>query len=211
MKKIPSLFKRVRETHLVYNEITEGCEWALKGEGVATIKIDGTCCKMEDGALYKRYDRKLTKKANKLRKKDKAYKLSLGDFKSAPEGFEPCEPTFDPVTGHWPGWVKVDENDPNDKWHIEALNQTDTPVVPFNGTCELVGPKIKANPYNFTGHLLAKHGDEMPLCDRSYSNIRQFLEHFTHEGLVFYHPDGRMCKVKRSDFGFEWPIKGLGL
>lgn len=30
------------------------------------------------------------------------------------------------------------------------------------------------------------------------------------EGLVFYHPDGRMCKVTRASFGLAWgPHKAI--
>ena len=25
------------------------------------------------------------------------------------------------------------------------------------------------------------------------------------EGIVWHHPDGRMVKIKRKDFGFKWP------
>ena len=47
MKKMKTLFNR----HFVNHKIVgidivpaEGCEWVLKGEGVATRKLDGTCC-----------------------------------------------------------------------------------------------------------------------------------------------------------------------
>ena len=26
------------------------------------------------------------------------------------------------------------------------------------------------------------------------------------EGIVWHHPDGRMAKIKRRDFGLSWPI-----
>ncbi len=208
MKKIPSLFKRNRETHLVYNEVTEGCKWALKGEGVATIKIDGTCCKMEDGVLYKRFDRKFKKK-----KREKDCNFSdLSRYKEAPEGWAPCEGKPDINTGHWPGWLKVDENKPEDKFHIEGFNNYKESDKQFNGTCELVGPKIKDNPYKLSGHLLIKHGVEIiPFNNRSYFSVNEVMEAIVDEGIVFHHPDGRVCKVKRSDFGFEWPIEGASL
>ena len=66
MKKIKSLFKRdYNGNHQVYNEVVEGCEWVQRGEGKPTQKFDGTCSKVENGILYKRYDRKLTKAAYK--------------------------------------------------------------------------------------------------------------------------------------------------
>lgn len=76
-------------------------EWVLEGEGIATVKYDGACCAVINGEFYKRYDCK--------------------KGKVPPEGFIPCcEP--DKITGHWPGWVKVNENNPSDKWFIEAYN-----------------------------------------------------------------------------------------
>ena len=40
MKKIASLFKRDYEgNRQVINEVVEGCEWVLEGEGTATRKI----------------------------------------------------------------------------------------------------------------------------------------------------------------------------
>ena len=39
MRKIPSLFKRDYKMHKIYDKITEGCEWVIKGEGVCKIKL----------------------------------------------------------------------------------------------------------------------------------------------------------------------------
>ena len=47
MKKIPTLFVREFENHRVVkvtDQVTQGLEWVLEGEGVATVKIDGSCC-----------------------------------------------------------------------------------------------------------------------------------------------------------------------
>ena len=46
MKKIPTLFERQYENHKVVgitDNVTPGLEWVLEGEGVATVKIDGSC------------------------------------------------------------------------------------------------------------------------------------------------------------------------
>lgn len=54
MKKIPTLFVRKFDEHhnkTITREVTAGMEWVLAGEGVATIKIDGSCCAMIDGNL----------------------------------------------------------------------------------------------------------------------------------------------------------------
>jgi hypothetical protein len=59
VEKILTLFKRDYEgKRLVYDEVVPGAEWVAAGEGVATVKWDGTCCRIHDGRLYKRYDAK---------------------------------------------------------------------------------------------------------------------------------------------------------
>ena len=47
MKKIPTLFKRTYDGPRIKgitDEVAPGLEWVLAGEGLATVKIDGTCC-----------------------------------------------------------------------------------------------------------------------------------------------------------------------
>lgn len=47
MQKIISLFCRNHETdRLVRDEIVPGAEWVAAGEGIATLKIDGTSCRV---------------------------------------------------------------------------------------------------------------------------------------------------------------------
>ena len=61
MKKIPTLFERVFENHKkvgILPNVTPGMEWVLEGEGVATEKMDGSCCAIIGGVFYKRYDAK---------------------------------------------------------------------------------------------------------------------------------------------------------
>lgn len=147
MKKIPTLFKREFKDHKVVKvlpKVHPGMEWVLKGEGVATVKYDGSCCAIIDGEYYKRYDCK----------KDKI----------PPEGFIPCcEP--DSITGHWPGWVKVDENNPSDKWFVEAYYVTsmwtNQGLKLPDGTYEAYGKHFHGNPYNDDYDALIKHGKEI--------------------------------------------------
>ena len=209
MQKIPSLFKRDYDgNRLVIPEVVEGCEWVLTGEGVATVKWDGTCCMVRDGRLYKRYDRKPTKAA---RRKGGPY-LMTADFKPAPDEWEPCEPMPNKHTGHWPGWLPVGEG-PEDQWHREAWDANYGFVD--DGTYELIGPKVQGNLYGLQDHNLVLHGN-MPIVWSGswyigstavmYDAIKHELELLQHEGIVWHHDDGRMCKIKRKDFGLAWPI-----
>ena len=59
MKKIPTLFEREFKDHNVIKilpKVHPGMEWVLEGEGIATVKYDGSCCAIIDGEYYKRYD-----------------------------------------------------------------------------------------------------------------------------------------------------------
>lgn len=182
MKKIPSLFKRDYEgNRQIYNEVVEGCQWVLNGEGTPTIKYDGTACMVRDYILYKRYDVKGNRKP--------------------PDGWEPCEPAPNEHTGHWPGWVPVSDGS-EDQWFREAFTGTEG-----NGTYELVGPKVQGNPYGLIYHYLWRHGDKIIEGDpRTFEDIRSFLDEMWMEGIVWHHPDGRMAKIKRRDFGLPWPV-----
>ena len=62
MQKIGSLFQRNYEgDRLVRDEVVPGSEWVIAGEGVATRKFDGTCCRVQGGVLCKRFDAKAGK------------------------------------------------------------------------------------------------------------------------------------------------------
>lgn len=188
MKKIISLFKRDYEgTRLVYDDLVEGAEWVIRGEGVPTLKLDGTSCLIQDGVLYKRYDAK--------------------KGKTPPEGFVSAQDP-DPVTGHWPGWLAVDPNKSDDKWHWEAWNNLLAAVSgDIDGTYELLGPKVQGNPHKLDKHELVRHGSrgfeqEPP---RDFEALKAWFAEHRLEGIVWHHPDGSMVKIKRKDFGYKWP------
>lgn len=186
MRKIPTLFKRVFENHKkvgIVQNITPGMEWVLAGEGVATEKLDGSCCAIIDGIFYKRYDAKRGK--------------------TPPAGAIPCcEP--DKVTGHWPHWVKVDLDDRGDMWHIAAYQNSNGAELP-DGTYEVIGPHFRNNPYGFEEDVLVKHGEHvLEDVPRSFEGIREYLEKNYIEGIVFWKDGEPRCKIKRSDFGFKW-------
>lgn len=204
MKKIKSLFERDYEgTRRAYDSVVPGSEWVINGEGVATVKFDGTSCMVSDGILYKRYDRKLTKAG--YRRKQNGETPTKGDFKPAPENWIAAESEPNVHTGHWPGWLPVDFSAPENRWHYEAWKIFDC-YLP-DGTYELVGPKIGGNPHKLTEHDFWKHGSVVFDTDppRDFYGLEEWFADTYIEGIVWHHPDGRMVKIKRSDFGYNWP------
>lgn len=186
MKKIPTLFRRVFENGRkvgIVDELTPGMEWVLAGEGIATEKLDGSCCAVINGELYKRYDAKIGKKV--------------------PEGAIPCCGP-DPITGHWPHWVKVDPKNPGDKWHVAAWENTPSARL-TDWTYEIIGPHFQGNPYMLDKDILAPHGaNTLSDVPRTFSGIREYLRTHNLEGIVFWKDQQPRCKIKKSDFGFEW-------
>jgi hypothetical protein len=194
---MPCLFQRDftnRKRPVLLRDVTPGCEWVLAGEGTASVKWDGTACMVQDHKLFRRYDCK--------------------HGKTPPEGFVPCGDP-DSVTGHWPGWIPIDDG-PECKWHREALlgiyasdgtRFRPSQVLP-NGTYELCGPRVQGNPQQLPEHELVPHGQDVIRPPRDWDGLRGYLErNRSLEGIVWAHPDGRMAKLRRDDFGFSWPNK----
>lgn len=193
MKKIPTLFERIYDTKGkiigITDTVKQGFEWVLSGGGTATVKIDGSCCAIINGDFYKRYDAK--------------------KGKIPPAGAIPCTPEPDPVTGHWPHWVRVDAEDSTNKWLIKAyMNFFPYGVIDFyhNRTYEAIGKHFNGNPYNMEDDVLVPHGLEtINDCPRNFSGIKEYLEHHYIEGIVFWKDNEPQCKIKRTDFGYNWP------
>jgi hypothetical protein len=189
MQKIISLFKRLREAdpvrgRLIYDAVTEGAEWVIRGEGIATRKWDGVAVLIKDGVAFMRYD--------------------LKQGRQEPEGFIPAQPAADPKTGHWPGWVSADC--PAGKWVMKAVNKAKLwkGGLP-DGTYEACGPKIGtrhgANPEKLSRHILIPHGkDVLEDAPRTFVGLKAYLQARSIEGIVWHHPDGRMVKIKKADF-----------
>lgn len=210
MKKISTLFEKVYKNHeVVYclPNVTAGMEWVLEGEGVATVKFDGSCCVIINGEFYKRYDAKKGKKV--------------------PDGAIKCQDEPDPITGHFPCWVKCDRNNPSDKWfwaaydkyreqrkievtngglaggRISAVREFVLPNV-IDGTYEAVGKHFQGNPYNLDFDTLVRHGESKIRVERTFKGIKKYLSENYIEGIVFWKDEQPKCKIKRSDFGLEW-------
>lgn len=190
MKKIPSLFIRNYEgDRKVRNEVVPGSEWVISGEGIATRKWDGMAVAIIGSKPYKRYDAK--------------------SGRIPPDDFVPAQSAPDPETGHWPGWVPAVGKDSARvlrclEWGSENLFGG-APVP--DGTYEACGPDIGtrhgANPEHLTQHILCVHGtDVLSDVPRSFDGIREWLQDRFIEGIVFHHEDGRMVKIKKSDFAY---------
>lgn len=201
MKKISTLFqKNPEDLGRVVDAVQLKNSWVSEGVGLAYRKRDGVSCAVIGGQLYRRYDAKINKKPNSR---------NFGRYYNpVPAGAIECEPA-DLIGGHHFHWVKVRENDPSDKHFVEAY-KAQYPLA--EGTYELCGPKVGtrggANPENLATHFLFKHDSELvEVPDRSFDGLRSLLEGLNMEGLVFHHPDGdRKLKIRRKDFGFEWPL-----
>lgn len=178
MKKTVSLFQRNYDgDRLVRDEVVPGAEWVAAGEGIATRKFDGTCCLVKEGKLFKRFDAKAGKKP--------------------PYGFEPAQEEPDANTGHWPGWVPVGDG-PEDARHREVKIPTE------DGTYELCGPKVQGNLECFDHHVFVRHGSEvLQDCPRTFDALREYLSDGLIEGVVWWHEDGRLVKIKGKDFGIK--------
>lgn len=183
MQKIPTIFERDwnGDRSRVLDVPHKDCGWVFAGEGIATRKIDGTCCMVRGGKLFKRRE--------------------LKPGQSAPTGFESV--STDEETKKVVGWVPVGDG-PEDKWHREAFS-----ITLADGTYELVGPNVQGNPEHYDRNRLVPHSalaippeDQPP---RDFDGIRAWLDGRDIEGVVFHHPDGRMAKIKGRDFGFRRP------
>ncbi|WP_407430578.1 hypothetical protein [Arcticibacter sp.] len=185
MKKISTLFKKdPNDLGRVVNEFNEENLWVFNPGVKITRKWDGTACAIINGELYKRYD---VKKG-----------------KVVPENAIPCQEP-DEITGHWPHWIKCDRLDNGSKWHFEAFDYA--PGL-HDGTYELCGPKIQGNPEKLSNHYLIAHGKDVIALSQeaeiTFDRIKLYLENNDVEGIVFHEPlTGKMCKIRKSDFGIK--------
>ena len=184
MIKMSTLFKKDHNDLglVIDGEYNDENRWVFDA-GVRSIqKFNGTACAMINGLFYKRFD---AKKGREI-----------------PSSAIPCGEA-DPVTGHHPHWVLCDRRNSCDKWHWEAFNNS--PNIP-DGTYELCGVKINGNHERIHAtHKLIPHANLTCLfsTEEVLVNPKEFMRELDIEGIVFHHPDGRMCKIRKSDFGLK--------
>jgi len=97
--------------------------------------------------------------------------------------------------------VKCDRNNPADKWFWNAY---DNGCEYEDGTYEAMGKHFQGNPYEYGDDYLMKHGSEIIDVERTFEGIKNYLSQHYIEGIVFWKDGEPKCKIKRSDFGFEW-------
>jgi hypothetical protein len=178
VRKIISLFERDCDVpRLVVNKIVPGAEWVAAGEGIATRKYDGTACLVRNGKLYKRVE---------------------WDAQKGPAPVEWLHHDFDPAIRSGHGWLPIGIG-PEDWLHRLAE------IPKENGTYELCGPKIQKNPEHFEKVVLVPHGTEIFVPDppRTFDGLKEWFKDEDVEGIVWHHPDGRMVKIKKKDFGLK--------
>ena len=107
-------------------------------------------------------------------------------------------------------YVPCDRGNPADRWAFEAFDAAGPAIQ--DGIYELIGPKVRGNPYHRTDHLIVSvvppdstlYLDEVGMS-RSFDGLREYLSDRNIEGIVFHGRDGRLAKIKRRDFGLPWP------
>jgi Family of unknown function (DUF5565) len=177
MRKIPSIFQRDWNGNrsLVTDEVNPAALWVFQGEGVATRKFDGTAVMIRNAKLFCRFDAK--------------------NGKRPPEGFEPAEEAPDAETGHWAGWVPA--SSPQHKWQMAVFITHHLE----DGTYEACGPHFQGNPEHLNADTFVPHGNEKLEAPRTWSELKEWFRDRDIEGVVWHHPDGRMAKIKKKDFG----------
>jgi len=102
-------------------------------------------------------------------------------------------------------YVLVDSGEPENKYIWEAFEALDDKQ---DGIYEALGPKIQGNPEKLARHRLIRvvpFNENFTLNDapRTFDALKEYLANKDIEGIVFHHPDGRMAKLKKRDFGLK--------
>ena len=97
-----------------------------------------------------------------------------------------------------------------DKWFIKAYDNSWVRKT-TDRTYEAIGKHFNGNPYDLGYDILIIHGcirvPQSDLNELSFDSIKKYLESHDVEGIVFWKDKEPICKIKRTDFGFKWPIK----
>lgn len=184
MEKIPTLFVRNPDNmKLVTREVNPDAAWVLAGEGVPTVKKDGT----------------------NVRVTVVSEKVTFVEKRRNPTREEKAN-------GAEPGYVEARRDDPADRHIFAAVDNTHYIGWPDGAwPCEALGPKIQGgveSPYPVL-YPFALAPISLPSWEnpRTWGELLDYLGTHEFEGIVWHHPDGRMAKIKRRDFGLPWPAQ----
>jgi hypothetical protein len=191
VKKIPTMFERDWEgdRSRVLDKPNPEAAWVFAGEGVATRKYDGMACMYDGERWFKR-------------REVKANQHNPADF---------IEVEYDRETLKRVGWVPIGDG-PEDR-HLreathciwDAANPGQATPKLDTGTYEFVGPKSQGGVEGFPKNSMMCHATAQQYLDapRTFDALREWLAERDIEGVVFHHPDGRMAKIKKRDFGLK--------
>lgn len=197
MKKIPTLFIRNPENmKLVTQEVNpEARHLFINPMVIPTIKKDGTNIRItiDCGELVK-----VEKRRNPTREEK--------------------------ALGAEPGYIDANRLDPADQYIYKAVDSFESYELLKDGQycCEAMGSKIQGGVescyselYIFELFPTVIPIEELPHFGRdlNFYTIKHYLEKTEIEGIVFKTRSTRKdeweyAKIKRRDFGLEWPIKG---
>jgi hypothetical protein len=184
MEKIPTLFLRnPNNMQLVTHEVNPDAAWVLEGHGIPTVKKDGTNIRVtiENGQCVHVEKRRNPTRAEK-------------------------------AAGAEPGYIDASRNDPADKHIFASVDATNfTNYIDGAWSCEALGPKIQGGiesnvprlyPFSIEPEYILQAGL------RTFERIRDYLVEHEIEGIVWHDgPNNRYAKIKRRDFGLQWPVK----
>jgi len=103
-------------------------------------------------------------------------------------------------------------DDPEDRYFREAYEwlkraNPEAHEVILDGTYEVMGPKVQGNPEKYPMHVMYRHANPRLRMSwqppRDFDGIATRLSDANVEGFVWHHEDGRMVKIKTTDFGIR--------
>lgn len=181
----------------VTREVVPGCEWALRGEGHPTRKWDGTNIRVtvREGVIVGVEKRRNPSRAQKAQGVEPGYVLASADDPADIHIFAACGIT---IVATWPDGA----------WSCEALGpKIQGGVENVHGIIPFSMPRWAEN-HTIPTHLLVARAERGAVMF-DYNSISAYLQSVAIEGIVFHHPDGRMAKIKRRDFGHSWPVPSV--
>lgn len=201
MYKIPTIFQRdEQDRSVVIAAWDERIDPRLIRDAIPTVKMDGTNVRVwiKDGKCFF-----AEKRRNPSREqKEVARRLGLPD--------------------PGPQYIAAPRKDKENKYLYEAIENTDVSSMEQGAySAELIGPKVQGNPHGKTEHTLYFFGvapDSYTVSalrdlsfitpEETYRRLALFFSAVVLEGVVWWFEGVPIGKIKRKDFGYQWPSGG---